>query len=206
MIYDICYWLLRWMFRVFFRLKVIGTENVPRTGPVILASNHVSYLDPLFLGVSLPRRLNYLAKEELFRTPLSAWFLNKLQAFPVSREKVSASSVRKSFQLVNQGKALLLFPEGTRGDGKDLLKGKRGIGIIAEKSKAAIVPAYLHGPEKILPRGSNRLHFHEVSVCFGPPLFLSLASVKWGEEKERGYEEVAERVMSEIANLKRRSF
>jgi 1-acyl-sn-glycerol-3-phosphate acyltransferase len=187
---------------VFFRLRVIGKENVPRSGPVIVASNHVSYLDPILVGVSLPRRLNYLAKEEIFKNRFFSWFLGKLQAFPVSRGRVGPSTIRNTLQLMEQGRALLLFPEGTRGDGRNFLKAKSGIGIIAERSGAAIIPAYVHGAEKVLPRGSRMFRLHPVTVCFGSPFLLSSSSFESEGGKKKAYGELGERVMGQIESLK----
>jgi 1-acyl-sn-glycerol-3-phosphate acyltransferase len=205
MIYDIGYLLLKWICQVFFDLKVIGRENVPRSGPVILASNHVSYLDPILIGVSVSRRLNFLAKEEIFKNPLFSWLLKKLQTFPVSRERAGPSAVRNALRLVEKGKALLLFPEGTRGDGKSLLKAKNGIGVIAGRSGAVIVPVYLEGSQKILPRGSRWVRLHPVTVYFGPPLPPNSSSSFAREAgKKKAYGEVAEQVMDQIERLKLR--
>jgi len=202
MVYDIAYFLLKWICQVFLGLKIVGRENVPKTGPVILASNHVSYLDPIIVGVSLPRRLNFLAKEEIFNGPLLSWLMKKLQAFPVSRERVGPSTVRNALKLLEKGKALLLFPEGTRGDGKSFLKAKNGIGIIAGRSGAVIIPTYLRGPEKVLPRGSRWVHLHPITVFFGPPLLPSSSSFASEVAKRKGYGELAEKVMVQIERLK----
>jgi len=202
MIYDIIYFLLKWICHVFFDLKVIGRENVPKSGSVILASNHVSYLDPILMGVSVSRRLNFLAKEEIFKNPLFSWFLKKLQTFPVSRKRVGPSTVRNALRLVEKGKVLLLFPEGTRGDGKSLLKAKNGIGVIAGRSGAVIVHAYLEGPQMILPRGSRWVRLHSVTVYFGPPLLPNSSSFASEAGKKKAYEEVAGQVMDQIERLR----
>lgn len=203
MIYDICYFLLKLVSHLFFRLRVMGRENVPITGPVILASNHVSYLDPIFLGVSLPRRINYMAKDEIFRNRLFFWFLSKLQAFPVSRQRVGPSTIKRTLQLMKKGKALLLFPEGTRGDGRELQKARPGIGNIAEKSKAPVIPVYIQGAGRVLPRGSFLIRLHQVTVCFGPPLISSLSSLQTVEANATGSGNFSEQVMAGISNLRK---
>ena len=202
MVYDIAYFLLRWISKVFLSLQVIGRENVPKSGPVIFASNHVSYLDPILVAVSLTRRLNFLAKEEIFKSLLVSWLMKKLQAFPVSRERVGSSTLRNALQLLIKGKGLLLFPEGTRGDGKSFLKAKNGIGIIAGRSGAVIIPTYLRGPEKVLPRRSRWVHLHPVTVFFGLPLIPNSSSFASETTKKKGYGEVADQVMEQIENLK----
>jgi 1-acyl-sn-glycerol-3-phosphate acyltransferase len=202
MIYDITYFLLKWICQVFFDLKVIGRENVPKSGSVILASNHVSYLDPILIGVSVSRRLNFLAKEELFKNPLLSWLLKKLQAFPVSRKQVGPSTVKNALRLVAKGRVLLLFPEGTRGDGKSLLKAKNGIGVIAGRSGAVIVPAYLEGPQEVLPRGSRWVRLHPVTVYFGAPLLPNSSSFASEAGKKEANGELADQVMDQIERLK----
>jgi len=181
---------------------VVGGENVPRTGPLILASNHVSYLDPIFLGVSLPRKANYMAKEEIFRNPLISWFLGKLQAYPVSRDRVNSSSIRRTLDLLKKGRVLLLFPEGTRGDGKGLQKAKPGIAIIGQKSGAPMIPAFLQGPEKVLPRGSGRIRLHKVTVHIGTPVIIEPFSRPW-ESKRQDHASLVDQVMARIEAMKR---
>jgi len=201
MIYDICYFLCKGICKILFRFRVVGEENVPKRGSVILASNHVSYLDPIFVGISLPRKIHYMAKEEIFRNPLLSWFMRKLQAFPVSRDRVGPTSMKRALQVIKKEKMILLFPEGTRGDGKTLLRAKPGIGAIAEKSGAPIVPVFLQGPEKVLPRGSWRLRFHQVTVGFGLPLLPP--SPRGGESKKNDYEDLATGVMEGIERVKK---
>jgi 1-acyl-sn-glycerol-3-phosphate acyltransferase len=97
---------------------------------------------------------------------------------------------------------LLLFPEGTRGDGKSFLKAKNGIGIIAGRSGAAIIPTYVQGPEKVLPRGSRWVHLHPVTVFFGSPLLPNPSSFTGEAAKRKAYGEVADQVMEQIEKLK----
>lgn len=201
MIYDICYFLCKGICKILFGLRVVGEENVPRSGPVILASNHVSYLDPILVGVSVPRRVYYMAKEEIFKNLLISWFMKKLQAFPVSRGRLGSSTMKKALQIVKMGKMILLFPEGTRGDGSSLLKAKPGIGIIAGRSGAPLVPVFLHGPEKVLPRGSWWLRIHRVTVSFGSPVLPSLGRV--GQSKKDEYGDLVNRVMEGIEKIKK---
>jgi 1-acyl-sn-glycerol-3-phosphate acyltransferase len=201
-VYDISYFLLKWICRFFFRLRVVGGGNVPRTGPLILASNHVSYLDPIFLGVSLPRKANYMAKEEIFTNPPISWFLGKLQAYPVSRNRVNSSSIRRALDLLKKGRVLLLFPEGTRGDGRTLQKAKPGIAIIGEKSGAPMVPVFLQGPEKVLPRGSRRIRLHKVTVHIGAPIIPQPSSRPW-ESKRQDHASLVDQVMARIEAMKR---
>lgn len=206
MIYDICYFLAKAICKLLFRLRVEGVENVPRFGPAILASNHVSYLDPIFVGVSLPRKMHYMAKEEIFRNPIAAWFIHKLQGFPISRQRAGSSSIKRAVELMREGKVLLLFPEGTRGDGKTLQRPKPGMAVIAELSRAPLIPVYLDGPGQVLPRGSRWLRFHPVKVTFGTPVHPRSGTTSVaGEAKKVDYELLLEDFVQRMEEIRKKS-
>lgn len=170
MLYAIGYALSRWIARAFFALQVEGLEHVPQTGPAILAPNHVSYVDPVLVGISVRRRVHFMAKKELFRNPLAGWFLRGLQAYPVTRERVDPSTLKRTLALLAHGHVVLMFPEGTRGDGRVLGGAKPGIAVIAARSLAPVVPVFHWGAEQILPRGSRGGRWAPLRVRFGPPL------------------------------------
>ena len=170
MIYTIGCNLCRWIARGFFALRVEGEEHVPQAGPVILAPNHVSYLDPVVVGVSVRRRVHFMAKKELFRNPLMGWLLRGVQAYPVTRERVDPSTLKRTLSLLAAGQVILMFPEGTRGDGRSLGPAKPGIAVIAARSGAPVVPVFHWGAERILPRGSRCPRRAPLRVRFGPPL------------------------------------
>src|SRR5574337_682314 len=150
MLYAIGYHLCRWIARTFFALSVEGEEHVPKSGPVILAPNHVSYLDPVVVGVAMSRRVHFMGKKELFRNPLVGWFLHGLQVFPVTRERVDPSTLKRTLSFLAAGQVVLMFPEGTRGDGRALRPAKPGIGVVAARSGAAVVPVFHRGTERAL--------------------------------------------------------
>lgn len=170
MIYAIGYHLCRWIARTFFALFVEGQAHVPESGPVILAPNHVSYLDPVVVGVSMRRRVHFMAKKELFRNPLVGWLLHGLQTYPVTRERVDPSTLKRTLSLLASGQVVLMFPEGTRGDGRTLGPAKSGIAVVAARSGARVVPVFHWGTEQALPRGSRRVRRVPLRVRFGPPL------------------------------------
>ncbi len=173
MIYTVGCGLSRWIARTFFALHVEGAAHVPESGPVILAPNHVSYLDPVVVGVSIRRRVHFMAKKELFRNPLVGWLLRGLQAYPVTRERVDPSTLKRTLSLLAAGQVVMMFPEGTRGDGRILGPAKSGIAAIAARSGAAVVPVFHWGAERILPRGTRRIRRAPLWVRFGPPLRFS---------------------------------
>ena len=172
MLYTVGRFLSRWIGRIFFALSVEGEEHIPQSGPVILAPNHVSYLDPVVVGSCVRRRVHFMAKKELFRNPLIGWFLRGLQAYPVTRERVDPSTLKRTLSLLAAGQVILMFPEGTRGDGRALAPAKPGIAVIAARTGAAVVPVFHWGTEKVLPRGSRRVRWAPLRVRFGAPLRL----------------------------------
>ncbi len=173
MLYGFACSLCRWIARALFALHVEGGEHVPQSGAVILAPNHVSCLDPVVVGISLRRRVHFMAKKELFRNPLVGWFLRGLQAYPVTRERVDPSTLKRTLLLLAAGQVVLMFPEGTRGDGRTLGPAKPGIAVVAARSGAAVVPVFHWGAERILPAGARRIRRAPLRVRFGPPLRFS---------------------------------
>jgi len=194
MLYTIGYYLSKGIAKGVFGLEVEGGGHVPEQGPVILAPNHVSYVDPVLVGVSVQRRVHFMAKRELFRTPLMAWFFRQLQAYPVTRERVDPSTLKRTLSLLDAGQVVLMFPEGTRGDGRTLGPAKPGIAVVAARSGAPVVPVFHAGAEQILPRGGWRIQRVPVRVRFGPPLRVVQAGRADRESVERFCRELMEAI------------
>lgn len=198
MLYAIGCHLCRGIARAYFTLSIQGVEHVPERGPVILAPNHVSYLDPVVIGIAVRRRVHFMAKKELFRIPPVGWFLRQLQAYPVTRERVDPSTLKHTLSLLAAGRVVLMFPEGTRGDGRTLGRAKSGIAVIAARSGAPVVPVFHWGAEEILPRGGGRPGYAPLRVRFGPPLTFPA-----GDRAEAGaIEDFCRKLMEAIAALR----
>ncbi len=170
MLYAIGYHLSRWIARTFFALHVEGLEHVPQSRAAVLAPNHVSYVDPVVVGISVRRRVHFMAKKELFRNRLMGWLLRGLQTYPVTRERVDPSTLKRTLSLLAAGHVVVMFPEGTRGDGRTLGSAKSGVAVIAARSGVPVVPVYHWGTEQILPRGSRWPRRAPLRVRFGAPL------------------------------------
>jgi 1-acyl-sn-glycerol-3-phosphate acyltransferase len=186
-----------------FRLRVVGKEELPTAEGVILAANHVSYADPLFIGAAVvERRLHFMAKEELFRVPFFGTLIRGLHAFPVRRGRMDYAAVRQCLRLLAEREILLMFPEGTRGNGVALQEAEEGIGFLAARSGCPVVPVYLQGTDGVLPRGKRIPRVGPVTVYFGQP--LRLAGEAPHTETRGSYRRLTEEVMKEIAELKAR--
>ncbi len=186
------------LMRLLFRLEVRGTGHVPMTGPVLIVSNHVSVLDPPIVGGASPRTLCFMAKAELFAIPILGRLIRALNARPVRREGGDARALKAALRVLEEGKALLVFPEGTRGPEGTVREGKPGAGMLAVATGAAVVPAYVSGSGHALPRGRVVPRPAKVRVTFGPP--LSFKAETAGGRKER-YREATEEMMRAIATL-----
>ncbi len=175
--YDITK-LLSWLFfRAGYGLDVRGQEHVPRDGACLVASNHVSFLDPLVVGVACPRRLTFMARSTLFAHPLLAAWLRGVGAISLRRGEADPSAVRTAIQLLRQGKPMALFPEGGRQVSGVLGAAKRGVGLLALLAQVPIVPVYVQGTFQVLPPSAHRLHRAKIRVAFGPPIPYTTSSL-----------------------------
>lgn len=169
---PVIYWLARAILQpfclVYFRLKRIGMEHVPRTGPVIIAANHRSFMDPWVIGMMLRRPVYYVAKTELFHHRLAAWFLSSLGAFPVDRGGGDRDAMGAARRILERGDVVAIFPEGTRIRPGALGPPKRGVGRLALETGAPVVPVALIGTEAI--RRGWRIRPHKIRIRAGRPL------------------------------------
>jgi 1-acyl-sn-glycerol-3-phosphate acyltransferase len=169
---PIVYWLVRAVLepaiRIWFRLGRIGRENVPSEGPVLLAANHRSFLDPFAIGCCVRRPVYFVAKQELFENRLQAWLLNCLGAFPIRRGESDEDSTTTALALLDRGEAVVIFPEGTRIRSGSLGEPKRGAGRLALASGAPVVPVAVKGSERA--RRGWLIKPAKVTVRCGRPL------------------------------------
>lgn len=162
---------------LFYRLlggyRAIHAERFPLEGPVLVAPVHVSLLDPPVVGCDCPRQINFMAKKELFKNPLFGRLLRSVGAFPVARGEGDTAAIRGAIEILQQGRCVLIFPEGTRGDGESFGEIKPGIAMLAKRSGAVVMPVGIHGTQLRLGKGSRRLRLAKITVVFGRPLKYS---------------------------------
>ncbi len=173
------------VFKLGWGLKVSGVENVPTSGPLIVAPNHQSYADPPLVGVAIPREVHFLAKQELFVFKPFGWIIRCLNAHPLNRAG-DIAAFREAARIIKAGGAIIMFPEGRRMDPGVLGTAKAGVGMLARLTRAPVVPVYIHNSGYIL-------RLRRVSVRFGekvdPAAFES-------------HDELAAEVMRRIARMK----
>src|SRR6202022_2715213 len=166
------YWLVRAVlqpfFHIYFRLSRIGREHIPADGPVIIASNHRSFLDPFVIATMARRPMYYVAKQELFFRPWQAWILNALGAFPVDRGAGDTDMIETAKAILGRGDIVLMFPEGTRIRPGSLGTPKRGVGRLALETGVPVVPVAVIGTEAV--RRGWRIRPHKVRIRAGRPL------------------------------------
>ena len=156
-----------------FRLRVEGSENIPREGPVLIASNHLSTLDPIVIAYGVPRPVSFVAKAELFRMPVLSWLIPRLYAIPLERGRGDLSAVKAAIRALKEGRVFGIFPEGTRSRTGKLQPFKTGTAAIAIRTGALVVPTAVIGTDEAWPVGGGPRPFKPVSVRYGPPLDLS---------------------------------
>lgn len=179
--------IVRCFFRLLFRYEVKGAEHIPKHGSVLICSNHLSYLDPPLIGVSSPRVLSYLAKEELFGIPLFGSLIRHLHAVPIRRGYADRSALRTVIHLLKDGHALLMFPEGKRSRTGHLQKARSGAGFFALNTDATVVPCAVIGHYRIGKK---------IRVVFGEPIEMDeLKEKKWKAS------EVSARIMEQVRQL-----
>ncbi len=180
--------------------QVIGRENIPRGGGVLLCGNHVSYIDPPALGAGCPRQVHFMAKQELFQVPIIGFLIRKVGAFPVRRGAADRAALRKAIDYLQHGEVVGLFPEGARNyePQKGLRAPEAGIGMIALRARVPVIPVALVNTEKLLPSHSIFFKFSHVKVIYGKPLHLD----DLYEKGDRAaLDEIAKRIMAAIGDM-----
>ncbi|MBL8064312.1 MAG: 1-acyl-sn-glycerol-3-phosphate acyltransferase [Chthonomonadaceae bacterium] len=178
---GIWYSLVSWIVRTFFfgflgKVQVSGRDRVPKSGPLIVACVHMSHLDPPLMGSHFPRELRFMAKAELFRHPLFGPLIRSLGAFPIERGSGDMTAIRQSLQWLKEGRAILVFPEGHRGDGQAMNPILPGVAVLASKSGAPVIPVGVNGTQLMWPRGAKKPKRGRITVVIGEPFVADGAS------------------------------
>lgn len=194
--------------RVFVRLMVpllggitvIGGENIPATGPIILAPNHRSYMDPPYLSLVTPRQLRLMAKEPLFRIPVFGPYIKAMGAFPVKRGVPDRGAIKQAMAELKAGRVMGIFAEGTRADSGTLLPAEKGFALVAKQTGIPIVPIALEGTDKVLPK-HGRLHRARVTATVGKPMTAAQMLAAYPDPAKDALTIISEATMRAIAAL-----
>lgn len=193
MIYGLLKNSLKFFFGLFFRMRILGKENVPFSGPVILAANHMSNWDPPILATYLDRPVSYMAKQELFEVPVLGRAIASCHAFPIKRGAADRAAIKMAIKILKLGNCVGVFPEGTRSQDGKLHKPAAGVALIAALSSVPVVPVALIGTNEIF---SHHRAFSRVTVVYGKPMFFS------GERSDRNaLQEFSQKIMDEIDRM-----
>lgn len=192
MLYNLGWFISFVLIRLICSVTVKGTENIPKKGGFILASNHLSNVDPFLIGTCITRKLNFMAKKELFENKFVAWLFHGFGAFPVDRDKTDISAIKEALKKLDSGKALLLFPQGTRKENIVETEVQGGVGFLASKSGVPVIPVFISGADKAMPREAKFIKPAKINVRFGKQIFV---------ERRMPYKEVSQQIMDSIRHL-----
>jgi 1-acyl-sn-glycerol-3-phosphate acyltransferase len=154
---------------IFWKFRAFGLENIPRTGGVLLASNHQSFLDPVLVAMVLPREMHFMARRTLFRNPAFRALIAGYNAFAIERDSADVKGVNSAIARLEAGNILLVFPEGTRTENGSIAPMK-SVGVIAARAAVPIVPVLIQGAYEVWPKGRLIPHTGRISMIFGKPL------------------------------------
>lgn len=185
-------------FHVVFRMKVVGVENVPKEGPVLLCSNHLAKRDPVLLGVSQKRQVFYMAKEELFRNPFLNGLFRLLGAFPVKRGTGGGDALEEAYAILEENGVVGVFIEGHRSKDGRLQKPKTGAALLAYKTKAPVVPVCITAGD-----GKQPGMFKRTLIRFGKPISAQELNIQ--NDSSMQLRRASRTIMSRIAQLREES-
>ncbi len=201
MVYTFFRFLFWVYFSLFYSLRIAGRNNILPRGAFLIAANHSSYFDPILIGVSTGRFLNYLARDTLFRKKCFGWIMRNVRAIPLKRRGSDFGAIRTSIDLLKRGRPLVIFPEGTRTVDGRLKEGHRGIGFLVAKAGVPVIPAYIGGAREAFPKWAKKPKPHPIRVRFGKAVYFGDL---FGDETKSGYDRISQEIMKGIADLKAR--
>lgn len=198
--YGFFHYVIKGLYDAFFRGEVCGTGNIPAEGPFLIAANHASHLDPPLAGCQVARQMRFFARKTLWESRPIAWWLDQVETISVDRDNGDVGAIRKVLQALEENRAVVLFPEGTRSPDGRLQKPKAGVGLLACKSGVPVVPCRIYGAHAAFGKGARWPHIGTpVSVVFGPPVTAAeYDNPAAGKER---YQVASQRIFDRIAAL-----
>jgi 1-acyl-sn-glycerol-3-phosphate acyltransferase len=198
--YSLGYHLSRWLAKLLFGFRILHRERMIQTGPVILAMNHESYLDPPLAGNTCDRPIYFFARRNLLDMPVLGRILPKLNVIPVDQEGMDRTALKATIRVLKANQGVLIFPEGSRTMDGNLQPGLPGLGLIIAKTLAPVVPMRIFGAHEALPRGGGKLRLARITIVVGEPIHFTAADLAMGGKEV--YAQLTNRVMAAIAALR----
>lgn len=196
------YWLMKKIFRIFLqvyhRIEVIGLENIPSNGRLLIVGNHISYLDPFYIGAILPRKIHFMAKAEAFRNPVTRWFLYQFGAFPVDRSKADVQAIKSALRHLQSEEVVGLFPEGGIREQDSLSQIKHGAAYLSLRTNTPVIPVYIQGTLEAFREGDYWIRPAKIKIQFGRAIFPN----RQAERKKEIKEKVSQEILGELRSLR----
>lgn len=200
---NFTYWLGKNLFnavaRGLFDFRIIGQDKMNFPGAALVACNHVSFLDPPFVGQAFDEPIHYFARKTLFDHPIAGWILREWQSIPIDRDKPDASSLKGTIRFLRAGEKVLIFPEGTRSPDGTLQPAEAGVGLFIAKSKAPVLPVRVFGTYEAYPKGAKTFRPARITLVIGDPWYPDLES--YPQQGKDLYQALANEVMQRIGEL-----
>ncbi|MDR1401819.1 MAG: 1-acyl-sn-glycerol-3-phosphate acyltransferase [Puniceicoccales bacterium] len=202
-IYRIVVFIAKMMFRELFDGNVYGDSNVPRSGPCLIACNHLSYFDPPFVGSAIgSREVFSLARSSLFGTKFHNWLFGNMNCIPLERQSGDIKAIKAALRMLSEGKCLMIFPEGTRSHDGSAKVPLAGVGMLACKTEAPVIPCKVFGTFEIMSRSSKFFDWNKkANIAFGPPLRAANYMPDGTMREKDKYKLATQIIMSAVENL-----
>ncbi len=201
--YFILYTFIRFtvyvILKIIFRMKVYGRENIPASGKLILCSNHLSYIDPVFTDSCIKRQICYMAKAQLFTNKFVSAVVTWFNTYPVNRGAFDRQAIRNSVAILKSEQIIGLYPEGTRSTDGIIRAGHQGVGLISILAESPVLPVAITGTNMIIRKPYKRLFFPQVKIAFGKPIDTASIVKQYGNK--RASEIITLQTMAEIIKL-----
>jgi len=199
--YRISVWFFGIWLGLLHNIKIYGRENLPRRGAFIMAANHVSYADPPVVGVACaPIGMHFMAKKELFESRKWGWWFKAVQCIPISRDDKDIRATKQAIDSLKKGRNLAIFPEGTRSATGELQEAELGASFLASKAGVPVVPVYIDGTDKVLPKGGKYKCWAPIRAYIGKPVHPNEFSGI--SDRRKRYEGLRDKIMASIAELR----
>jgi len=190
---------IRIFFKIIYRIEEKNRELIPKKGGFILCSNHISYLDPVIIGIYFPRYIFFMAKIEIFKSRLLTVLVKFYNAFPVNRNSFDRKTIRDSINIIKSGEVLGVFPQGTRYPDGYIGEGKKGIGMISTMAGCPIVPMAISGTNKIIKKPHKRIFFPKVKINYGKA--IDTKAIKDKYNSKQAIKIIVDKTMNSIREL-----